>query len=60
MKEDYQLKGETKSVTVTLEGEVAEILKKMAAYSKFSESEIANTAIKRFIAVHSDFQPKKQ
>ena len=59
MKEDYQLKGETKPVSINLESEVAEILKKMATYSKFSESEIANTAIKRFIAVHSDFQPKK-
>jgi len=59
MKEDYQLKGETSSITVKLETEVAETLKKMSAYSKFSESEIVNTAVKRFIAVHSDFQPKK-
>lgn len=60
MKDDYQLKGETVSVTVKLEIEVAEILKKMSDYSKFSESEITNTAVKRFIAVHSDFKPKAQ
>ena len=59
MKDDYQLKGETKPITINLESEVAETLKKMSAYSKFSESEIMNTAVKRFIAVHSDFQPKK-
>jgi predicted transcriptional regulator len=59
MKEDYQLKGETSPVTIKLESEVADTLKKMSAYSKLSESEIVNTAVKRFIAVHSDFQPKK-
>ena len=59
MKEDYPLKGQTAPLTINLEVEVAETLKKMSAYSKFSESEIVNTAIKRFIAVHSDFQPKK-
>ena len=59
MKDDYQLKGETSALTIDLESEVADILKKMAAYSKLSESEIVNTAVKRFIAVHSDFQPKK-
>ena len=60
MKEDYQLKGETKPVTVNVEAQVAEILKAMSVYTKYSESEIVNTAIKRFIAVHSDFQPKKK
>ncbi len=59
MKDDYQLKGETKPITINLEGEVAETLKKMSAYSKLSESEIMNTAVKRFIAVHSDFLPKR-
>ena len=60
MKDDYQIKGETTNLSVQLEVEVVEILKKMAAYKKLSESEMANTAIKRFIAVHSDFLPKKQ
>ncbi len=60
MKEDFPLKGPTLTVTLQLEKEVAETLKKMAEYSKFSDAEIANTAIKRFIAVHSDFLPRKK
>ena len=59
MKEDYVLKGTTVQLTLTLEKEVAETLKKMSEYTKFGESEVVNTAIKRFIAVHSDFLPRK-
>ncbi len=59
MKEDYKITVETKPLTVNIESEVVEILKKMSAYSKLSEAEIVNTAVKRFIAVHSDFLPKK-
>jgi hypothetical protein len=60
MKEDYALKGQTVQVTHQLEKEVAETLKKMAEYTRFGESEILNTALKRFIAVHSDFLPAKK
>ena len=60
MKEDYSLKGATVQTTFQLEKEVSEILKQMAEYSKFSESEIINTAVKRFISTHSDFLPKKK
>jgi hypothetical protein len=60
MKEDYPFKGETKQVTVTLEVEVAETIKKMAEFTKLGESEMINTAVKRFIATHSDFLPKKK
>jgi hypothetical protein len=60
MKEDYVLKGTTAQVTLTLEKEVAETIKKMAEFTKFGESEIVNTAVKRFIAVHSDFLPRKK
>jgi hypothetical protein len=59
MKEDYKIKVETKPLTVNIEVDVVETLKKMSAYTKFTEAEIVNTAIKRFIAVHSDFLPKK-
>lgn len=59
MKDDYQLKGNTVDVSLKLEAGVEETLKKMSAFSKLSQSEIVNTAIKRFIAVHSDFLPKK-
>lgn len=60
MKNDYPLKGETKSVTITLEVEVAETIKIMADNTKISESEMINTAVKRFIATHSDYLPKKK
>ena len=60
MKDDYTLKGPTVQVTHELEKEVSETLKKMVEYTKFGESEILNVALKRFIAVHSDFVPKKK
>ena len=60
MKEDYVLKGPSVQVTLTLEKEVAETIKQMTEYTKFGESELINTAIKRFIAVHSDFLPRKK
>ncbi len=60
MKEDYPHKGKTVEVKVTLEVEVAETLKKMSVYAKHSESEMINTAVKRFIEVHSDFLPKQK
>lgn len=60
MKQDYPLKGDTVPTTIQLEKAVAETLKKMAEHTKYSESELANTAIKRFIAVHSDFNPPKK
>ena len=60
MRDDYALKGSTVQVTLSLEKEVSETLKKMAEYTKLGESEILNTALKRFIAVHSDFLPPKK
>lgn len=60
MKDDFPLKGQTVQVTLELEKDVAATLKKMAEHSHLSESEMANTAVKRFIAVHSDFLPKKK
>jgi hypothetical protein len=60
MKDDYTLKGPTVQVTLQLEQEVSETLKKMVEYTHFGESEILNVALKRFIAVHSDFVPNKK
>ena len=60
MKEDYPLKGESVKAQYDLEKEVVEILKKMSEFTKFSESEIVNTAVKRFISTHSDFLPKRK
>ena len=60
MKEDYVLKGTPVQLTINLEKEVAETLKNMSEFTQFGVSEIVNTAIKRFIAVHSDFLPRKK
>jgi predicted transcriptional regulator len=60
MKEDFPLKGEAVEVKFKIEKDLAEKLKKMSEFSKYSESEIANTAIKRFVATHSDFLPRKK
>ena len=57
MKQDFPLKGPTVKITLEVEQNVAEMLKKMAEFTKIPESEMANMAIKRFIAVHSDFRP---
>jgi hypothetical protein len=60
MKEDYPLKGDTTKVQFTLEKDVIETLKKMSDYTKLSESEMVNTAVKRFIATHMDFLPPRK
>ena len=61
MREDYKLKGPTTKIgELELEKEVAEKLIAMEKYSKLSQSELANTALKRFISHHSDFLPPKE
>jgi hypothetical protein len=60
MKEDFVLKGTTITHQVELEKEVAETLKQMVEFTRYGESEIINVAVKRFIAVHSDFLPRKK
>ena len=57
MLDDYKLNGRTKKLDVEVEAEVAEILSVMEKHSKFSQSEITNTALKRFISQHKDFLP---
>ncbi|MCC7440166.1 MAG: hypothetical protein IT285_00945 [Bdellovibrionales bacterium] len=57
MREDYKIGGATAKVDVMVEKGVAENLQKMADYTKLSVSEIANTALKRFISTHKDFLP---
>ena len=57
MRDDYKLVGAVAKIEVEVEKEVAEILKEMVKYTKLSESEIANTALKRFITAHKDFLP---
>jgi hypothetical protein len=57
MLDGYKLKGKTIKIEVELEEEVAEKLKRMEGHVKLSASEIANTALKRFISAHKDFLP---
>ncbi len=59
MREDYKLQGETKKIEIELEKEVAEKLLKMETHMKLTRSELANTAMKRFIAAHNDFLPRE-
>lgn len=47
------------SLQVKVEKEVADLLKIMAESSKIPEGELVNTAIRRYIATHSDYIPKK-
>jgi hypothetical protein len=57
MRDDYAIKGQKSKVEIEIEKEVADRLHKMEGYTKLSASEIANTALKRFIAQHKDFLP---
>ena len=57
MRESYKLKGKTVKVELELEKSVAEILQAMEEFSKFTRSEISNTALKRYISQHKDFLP---
>lgn len=57
MLDDYKLKGPTRKIEIEIEKDVADKLQRMEAYAKLSASEIANTALKRFISAHKDFLP---
>lgn len=59
MRDDYKIKGATTKVEVELEKEVAEKLLAMEKFAKLTRSEIANTALKRFISAHKDFLPEE-
>jgi hypothetical protein len=57
MLNDYKLKGTTKKVQLEVEADVADTLGKMETYTKMTQSELANTALKRFISAHKDYLP---
>ena len=57
MREDYRIKGQTVKIEVQVESDVAEKLARMETYSKLTQSELTNTALKMFISRHSDFLP---
>ena len=60
MRDDYKIKGATLKVTVEVEKEIADRLASMEKFSKHSVSELANTALKRFISQHKDFLPPEE
>jgi hypothetical protein len=57
MRDDYKVQGATAHLDVQVEKEVVEKLKVMEKHTGLTASEIANTALKRFITHHSDFMP---
>ena len=60
MREDYKIKTDVAKLEVEVEKTVVENLLKMEKYSKFSRSELTNTALKRFISSHNDFMPPRE
>ena len=60
MRDDYKIKGATAKIEVEVEREVAERLSTMEKHTKLTRSEIANTALKRFISAHKDFLPQEE
>jgi len=57
MREDYKIKTATAKLEVEVEKEIAERILAMEKYMKIPASELANTALKRFISSHKDFLP---
>jgi hypothetical protein len=57
MRDDYQILKPTGTINLQIENEVIEALKAMETQTKFTLSELANTALRRFIASHKDFMP---
>ena len=57
MRDQYKLNGQTDKLNVEVEKEVVELLRAMESHTKLSVSELANTALKRFISQHKDFLP---
>lgn len=60
MNQQNQAQALDTNIQVKVEKTVAESLKIMAEFTKKSEGELVNTAMKRFIATHSDYFPKKK
>lgn len=60
MREDYKMSGKTTRIEIEIEKEVAEKLLTMEKHTKLSQSELANTALKRFISSHKDFLPPEE
>jgi len=57
MLDDYKITKPTGPISLTIEKQVIEMLAAMEAYKKIPVSELANTALRRFIGSHKDFLP---
>lgn len=60
MLDEYKIKGQKIKLEVEVESDVAEKLARMESHTQLTRSEIANTALKRFIAAHKDFLPHSE
>jgi len=58
MRNDYKMQGKLVKISVEVEEQVAETLLEMEKFSKHTQSELSNTALKRFITHHKDFLPQ--
>lgn len=57
MRDDYKIVKPTGPISLQIESEVIEVLKAMESHTKITVSELANTALRRFISAHKDFMP---
>lgn len=57
MRDDYKIVKPTGPISLQIENEVIEVLKAMETHTKITVSELANTALRRFISAHKDFMP---
>lgn len=57
MRDDYKITAKTEALQVTIEADLVLKLAAMEKHTKLTQSELANTAIKRFISQHKDFLP---
>lgn len=46
------------TMQVTVEKEVAELIRAMSEHTKIPQDEMVNLAMRRYIATHSDYIPK--
>ncbi len=57
MLDDYKITKPTTPINLTIETQVIEMLAAMEKFKKIPVSELANTALRRFIGAHKDFLP---
>jgi hypothetical protein len=57
MIDDYKVNGTKGKLSCEVEQSVLDCLAQMSSKMRLSESELVNTALRRFIATHKDFLP---